>query len=155
MLYCVPLSNHWCTKGLFSVVELRPCKSWWKVWVAVKNGSASMCPVRASLRFMSLKTVLSSWAQPLSSVQEMNFAIQRMSSHLVLLSTCTRPASQGRRWKAWLLGSKDYNIIVTTISHTHARTHTHIKATTGEHSTTAKSRAAWTSWGNNTHFLAN
>lgn len=109
---------------MFSVVELRPCKSWWKVWVAARNGSASICPVRASLRFMSLKTVLSIWAQPLSSVQEMNFAIQRMSSHLVLFSTCTRPASQGQRWKAWLLGSKEYNIIVTTISHTHARTHT-------------------------------
>lgn len=57
----------------------------------------------------------SSWAKPLSSLQ----ATRTMLSRLVLLSTYTSPASQGQRWTDWLLHPKQYNIIVSTISHTH------------------------------------
>lgn len=45
-----------------------------------ENGSTYMCPVRARLRFMAVKTVFSSWPKPLSSLQEIGSATQRMLS---------------------------------------------------------------------------
>lgn len=111
------LTNHWVERWLHLKYLSQDGKC------TRGNSSTYMCTVRARLRFMSLKTLFSSWAKPLSSLQEMCFAAQRMLSpscpSLYLLS----PASQDQRSKAWLLHPEQFNIIVTTISHKNAHTH--------------------------------
>lgn len=76
------------------------------------NISISMCPVRAVLRFMSGKTVFSSWAKHLPIRKRLLYAKN------VVLVFFSLPAWPGQRSKASLLHPMLFSIIVATISHT-------------------------------------